>query len=350
MMVDSNEVLKLISEALPLASIIESVVVSSTMIVLTSKRLKKSYDLKKDFKDKQIIVNFSPNIKDVLLYIKEENFEERYKEYIKNFEKILVCSFDKSYLNTFYTNINKLKIKNEKRKLLDIILHVKESGGCYYFENNEIILKPYYSDATIYHELLHLSSTVINEDVSYIGFDQTCDKNSIATGLNEGYTEYLTNKYFVKNDSSSYIYEYLRDISELIEIIVGQDKMQKYYFNSDLFSLYFDLSNYIDVKYLDNLINDTDYLYKSFTDNITLLQYDKIVDIFREVNYILIKTYINKLNNFDLDENEYNKELNNFTNKIKDKFYSGNKIYYIYDEFELEEVINSLKNKKVKSK
>ena len=52
-------------------------------------------------------------------------------------------------------------------------------------------------------------------------------------GLNEGYTELLAERIF-SNESAGGIYEFYKEVTRLLEQIIGQEKMTSLYFTNDL--------------------------------------------------------------------------------------------------------------------
>ena len=87
------------------------------------------------------------------------------------------------------------------------------------------------------------SSNNNSKSMGFIGFYQyspLLDFN-IGKGINEGYTEYLTEEYFDK-DRVGYDFEVF--IASYIEDIVGIDKMSKLYFKSNIKGLIDELKQY----------------------------------------------------------------------------------------------------------
>ena len=106
--------------------------------------------------------------------------KEKYKEMVSNFEKVLKENFPKELLSTFYNNINDASINKKSIFLLD------RYAGLYHSDNNiDLVL-----DRAIYHELFHLaSSNGISQNVGFLTDD-------VGRGLNEGYTQLMTERYF----------------------------------------------------------------------------------------------------------------------------------------------------------
>lgn len=94
-------------------------------------------------------------------------------------------------------------------------------------------------EETFYHELLHMASTVRTKDHYYVGFEIP---GVLGRKLNEGYTEYLTRKYFTRGNE----YVQTNDIGVIfakgIENIIGEKKMQEFYFKGNINGLIEELS------------------------------------------------------------------------------------------------------------
>ena len=131
----------------------------------------------------------------------------------------------------------------------------------YLVYKNKIILNEKVMDS-LGHELLHVASTNATCKIIYSGFMKFDSiGNEIGRGLNEGFTELLTNKYFNKKDISSYqLFE--TNIASYLSEIIGFNKMKKFYFNASLESLIIELKKYDNleniIKFIKNIDNIKD--------------------------------------------------------------------------------------------
>lgn len=154
--------------------------------------------------------------------------------------------------------------------------------------------------STINHELFHVSTTYIdsNSNVIYCGFSQLQIKKGnkqIGEGLNEGYTQYLTDKYFPSKPLLM-AYSYEKRIAEIVELIVGQEKMQSLYFNANLKGLIDVLKQYSTEENAYNFIVTLDFLNKHLTDKKLTTNSNEIkLDSLKIINSFLIQLYINKI-------------------------------------------------------
>ena len=92
------------------------------------------------------------------------------------------------------------------------------------------------------HELLHLASRKRVGKIILSGFRQVTNQTIMGRYLNEGYTEYLNQKYFSKKDRT--VYAEAVTFAQGIERIVGRKKMEKLYFDANLLGLIDHLGKY----------------------------------------------------------------------------------------------------------
>lgn len=120
------------------------------------------------------------------------------------------------------------------------------------------------------HELLHLSSSARYEKTNMFSkmnsgfFQYSIGQIEIGRGINEGYTELLNERYFgEKGYTVAYKYEML--ITKIIELIIGKEKMENFYFNANLNGLIQELSKYSDIESVKEFILDVDLINKSLS-------------------------------------------------------------------------------------
>lgn len=224
--------------------------------------------LKRDAK-KGTIVKISPEIAqekyDISKYIKFGDFNK----IIYDFYTILEKNFSNCSLGSFYTNLRSLKVKVRNYNILDLIsmrLFETLDAGSYNTKKNKFTLIDEGGEVVksiICHELLHMSSTIETKYITFSGFFQENKKTkkTIGTALNEGYTEYLNQKYFNSVLESNYENEII--IAERLEFIIGKDKMQELYFSANLNSLIDELSKYTTEENAISIIQDLDKVMKS---------------------------------------------------------------------------------------
>lgn len=236
--------------------------INEFLIRIISTKKPKKIKIKKSKKTGTILI--SP-----IILEKESNFNktltyEEYNDGILEFENILSENFrDHCNLSSFYRNIKKLVINDNKNSFL---LKVKKlfrtsKDGNFFPKINKIELADEtVNKETLFHELLHLSSTKkTEEETIFSGFCQVKGRSTIGICLNEGYTEHLNCKYFSKNENSIYYKDY-RIIATGIEDIIGEREMERLYFDSDLKGLIITLSKYANEEEIIELIRKMDIL------------------------------------------------------------------------------------------
>ena len=206
-------------------------------------------------------------------------------------------------------------------------------GGYYDPQTNTISFKDSFLSSVIgaiTHELLHAASTFYDKkrNIVFCGLSQMYinkeDKKKSETyglAINEGYTQYLNNKYFVDQNSVTlnffgkrYTFQGKNEFSEKIEYkeeqiiakalnaIVGEDKMQSFYFRGDLNGLVKELEKYQSREVIYRFINYTDtlcfYASKKNVNNETVNEIKKFVNSF------LFSTFVKAQKARNIDDND----------------------------------------------
>lgn len=224
--------------------------------------------LKRESK-KGTIIKIPPEITqgkyDISKYINYGDFNKT----IYDFYTILEENFSHCNLSAFYTNLRTLKVKVRNYNILDLVsmrLFETLDTGSYNTKKNKLTLIDEGGEevrSIICHELLHMASTIETEHTAFVGFGQENKKTkkTIGMALNEGYTEYLNQKYFNSVLQSGYENEI--GIAERLEFIIGKDKMQELYFSANLNGLIDELSKYTTEENAISIIQDLDKVMSS---------------------------------------------------------------------------------------
>lgn len=172
---------------------------------------------------------------------RKAKFKEEFAQCIKIFRNTVKTQMPHVNLDIFCKNIQTLKIKEKKKFVLYISCY-----AFYYLNKNKIIVIKDDYLKSVFHELFHVSSSLVIGNVIFSGFKQTRGKNGIiykiGDGLNEGYTALLTERYFKYFRKDSYILQ--KHISQKLEVIIGKEKMEQLYFNADLYGLVEEFKKY----------------------------------------------------------------------------------------------------------
>lgn len=226
------------------------------------------------------------------------------------FKKVMALNFDPKCLNILYTNLKNIEIKEKQILLMCFIFSL---GGYYIHKKNKIkILKRSKKDV-LPHELFHMASSIYDKkhNKGFSGFLQIDWKtgHDIGNGLNEGYTELLTSRYFNIDDVTSDEYKTSKTFAFLLEKIVGQEFMEKSYLKANLPSLITELEKYDTIENIIRFIYAWDYYFKYSeykklllsTENKTKLK-DNINECIKIIKHSLIKWYNTKEKNTEKQE------------------------------------------------
>ena len=222
----------------------------------------------------------------------------KYEKEVNTFIKVIKQEINNDNLNIMYNNFNNLKFVDDYENIPENAqAFYKPSSNSIYIKNNT---------STIYHELMHAASTYtdIENGILNSGFAQLIDLTEYAKGLNDAYSQLLTERYFDKECLHLNIRE--KDFLKILEQIVGQEKMEGLYFRADLKGLIDELSKYSDVNDVNKFIKLLDYYYYMLF-NPNLIN-SKILQKEQEIYYNLATYYLFKI----VSQSMYNyQKLNN---------------------------------------
>lgn len=235
---------------------------------------------------------------------------------IVKFSKFMIEKYPKEYLINFYRNINSLIVSKKSLKLYNLLLGEKFIA-IFSSRNNKINIS---KDTAIYHELFHLSSSLVKNGDVFCGFSQKSIRKgiSIGSGLNEGYTQLLSERYFedgLKGSYSCFVF-----IVDKLEKIIGEDKMSNFYFNSNLLGLINELKQYKYEKEIMQFICGLDLLYICRNKNKYKLARNIIDSSIKEIGEFLMDTYTkkikNELNNGRITKDEFIEKVAEYDSSI----------------------------------
>ena len=200
-------------------------------------------------------------------------------------------------------------------------------------------------DKVLPHELLHMASTVKrDEDTSiFSGFSQSTKLGNyelIGRGLNEGYTQYLAEKYFDVG-YRSYPLEVL--IAAKLEDVITEEKMEKMYFNADLKGLVHELLKYIDEKAIIMFMYAIDFLGTLYGETDIEQDFSWIKKAYFYVVEFLLEIKTKKLMETETNLNDAKKKLRSYAKSFQYKIVNRkeNKEVILLDKFVLEKMIKN---------
>lgn len=258
------------------------------------------------------------------------------QELIDRFVMVLEKNISRDKLILLYNNLSTLKIES-KRIIYEVIAGIFKNStvtGEYYLDDNIISILPLEDSskfkkfismnaseyiANLYHELLHMASTIKSESgrVAFSGLSQVRTEDSIGVALDDGYTEILLYRYFdLDKEYMSYNYEVL--IISLLEEIISKDRMTELYFTANLYDFVSELEKYNSRNNIIKFMNDLDSLY--VLEDHTKIYRKDIIYYHNEITRFIVDTYRRKfkidLYNKCIDFDEYNNRLNNIIEKL----------------------------------
>lgn len=249
-------------------------------------------------------------------YIKKLNFEPMILKYCH----ILINTLDKENLKIFYHNINTMKTLAYTVKLRAILMG-KIEAGVYNPKNNSIQIIEKFK-LVLPHELTHMASTIVKENGAILsGFHQIKEKKAWGHGINEGYTQYFTEKYF-KNDFPDMpaAYEVEVEIVKKLICIIGEKEMENLYFNANLGDLINNVAKYSSLEEAKELIASVDFVRKFIYSCFKSKELKRMLEIkLKQINFILLKCFLNKQKediNLGITEKELKMQKEEFDNYL----------------------------------
>lgn len=249
-----------------------------------------------------------PIVKNTKIYnkvIKKNKSNIRFQEFIKYFEQVINEYFPKEVLHNFYDNLDDLTIVSTCFQLGDFIKSKTKYAGRYSTINNIMIVNIKDKDLFygIYHELFHMAST--NRMITgklQTGFSICNNGIYVGKGLNEGYTDFLANRYFANvGFQIGYPLEFL--YASRLEKIVGKEKMEELYMSSDPQGLISELEKY---ETKDNIVDFIQLLDNiSYTNDNYIVQYNRYVYLAKYlITWFIRKEMFEGKNIYDPEEKQ----------------------------------------------
>ena len=322
---------------------------------ITDKAIK-TYRLHREYKPKNISKVALPP--ELTSEYSEVDFNKiiatKYGESIVKFAEVVINTFSEKDLINFYNNINDIKTREKSFKIRNLILKSKTAGE-YNTKKNEITIDDEYADTTIYHELFHMAGSKYEDGIDYSGFQQSSLKPGIANigrGINEGYTELLSQRYFGKNDDNEGTYEYEVFTVEKLEQIIGKEKMESLYLNANLKGLIDELKQYTSEEEIMRFISSTDFLVKHMNDKrLKIFEKNMISNSLKNVNRFIITCYSKKLQQqFDdgiiSSKDELLHKLADFISSLSYTIKVGNREFEMMTNDDIKEIVQAAFKKK----
>lgn len=270
-----------------------------------------------------------------------------------------------------------LKDVSERSGLFDSIKQeISRSGGEYRTENHSI----YINQITIHdskvgelshkkvkeyktkqllrqllsHELMHAASSHVHNGLTTVGLSQEYQKQGrIGNGINEGYTDLISQRYFCNNDKDVVMptgYTYPKAVSEITELIIGKQKMLDFYFQGNLKGFIEELSKYQPESKVKQFILDLDTIEKTIGATI-INKNEMLMTYSNRISTFLYNAFSNKMNKENTDTIDYLKQSKIFLTLFSNMKKEQKRMLKVKERKTLNAVpIKDLKTEKIKTK
>ena len=228
-----------------------------------------------------------------------------YNNSIKQFKKVFQENFTRQQNAEMLYRLKDLRIKDvydaklKPGELVQLGLYSNVYNTIYLFHYDEKKV-PFNEKTVLFHELLHMASTR-NTKLGFITGIEV--PGIIGTNLNEGYTEYLTEKYFTRGMKYTDVDDYRIRIVKGIENMIGAKQMESYYFDANIGNLVRDLSRDIYVRDVLKLLYMIDHVDKP---SFSRKRYNQLIQIIADMNQVRLDR---KLRKGEITPEEYDIEV-----------------------------------------
>lgn len=275
----------------------------------------------------------------------------------KEVNKIKKGIYDKGLLNFYNTITNGIENYNfpymhENLKTLKIYpiyirnpRFLRRKVAAYYnCIKNIVRYTKAVKDKVLPHELFHMASTVKrpSDGSIFSGFSQSTNRGNyelLGRGINEGYTQLLTERYF---NVGYKVYSIESLIASKLENIIGKENMEKMYFDANLKGLTYELSKYMDEKSIIIFLYAVDCLGELYSQTDINQDFSWIKKAYYYVVEFLMNIKAQKIKeeetNFKFAKRELREFVEEFQYKIVNK--QTNEEVILLDQFVIESMIN----------
>lgn len=239
---------------------------------------------------------------------------------------------------------NLTSISSDSNFIKSLYLTHRKAGGVYFDSIHHITInQKYYKKDVLSHELMHAASSFDYNDKRGTGFHQ-----KIGVGINEGYTDLISQRYFCKDINTAEIeggYPYNKVVSEIVETIIGKRKMLDLYFHGNLKGLVEELSKYQSEDKVKQFILDLDTINNTYIQN--KFEHMTTSDIqttsFNRISIFLYDTFSAK-NDKNKDFKSYLQESKNFLELFQKLNVERQKIIQRNNQSKISRIINKVIN------
>ena len=282
-------------------------------------------------------IKLPPKIKESIKTVDEEKLAQKaMSDSVIEFYNVIKENLSPEELAILNKNIDTLKIKESpiskistkfKQMGFDLTTLVKTiKGGHYNCLTNSVTIDETSIKISIFHELMHMASSVKTPEGIYSGFSQKIFTDEIGSGINEGYTQLLTERLFPDSVQSEFVvYPFEIVAAKLVEELIGEEKMRHLYFGANLQGLVQELSQFASVEEVKMFIANMDTINKHlyFRNPLVLEEKLFVQNAMYGVNEFLMKAHQKRIDSIEgLTEEQKIEMLEEVKNKIR-----NNKVY-----------------------
>lgn len=244
------------------------------------------------------------------------------------FANVILDNFSKEDLSIFYNNFNDLKVDY-------FPYEDKKRFGVYIVCDNKILVSREDIWGAIFHELFHMATAFVKDGVVYIGFSQEKDF-SYGNGINEGYTQLLTERYFGNLFSIKETYPFEKNVVKNLETLIGKKKMESLYLRADLHGLIDELQKFAPRDDIGRFISQMDSLCGMFSGELSVNRDKILTELICVYDFLLricVFKLMSQLNNGNITMDEFRSELVKYIYSLGDTFiFDG--VSYVYAEID----------------
>lgn len=325
------------------------------MIYIGNKVIKngiQNYNLCKEFQSKNMPIQITPKgMGQIAKFDRSKALKLKFGSNVITFVETITQNIPHADFTYLYHNLENLEIVQKK-------LNMYSSDGveeAYIVRRNKIVIYYDYDDnddicfETFYHELFHVASTFCDKEKNQMlsGFSQGIigETNQIGTGINEGYTQLLAERYFGQGNE---IHPLEASIAKRLEQIIGKFNMESMYFKANLSGFVCELKKFETEETIMNFISKVDFLnHHLYDEKVNTLKNGMISNSLSDVSKFLLRCYVKKLK-MDLndgtliDQDEFYERLMIYMKSLGRKIKFKNREYHFLSAEEIKLSLNDI--------
>lgn len=269
-----------------------------------------------------------------------ETKNEEYRKAYEDFKKVLEENFESDDLVNFYYNSEWVSVYRVNYDLNPFCF----ISGRYDHIKNKLFLNKKNLKKSSNHEFFHMGSTNHNSVYQSSGFSIDIHNQTLGNGINEGYTDLLTQRYFNENIEESYSLE--SRFASNLEKIIGQKKMEKLYLKGNFFEFVKELEKYYDIEEIEKFLINIDVISALYSSYLSEEEAKKINLLIEDCICFLLKGFCKVLKNKKISKQDKKLCIENYFDNIR-YFYSYREQRYLFNIKRINGIIEQNLSKEV---